>query len=399
MRAACSARTAAAPIDHFGMHGRVDIQVGTLSKAIGALGGYVAGKREPDRVPLSPRAAVPVLDLASAGGGRRVHRRARRADGGAGNHRTAVGEHAFLQRGAADARLQHRPERKPDHAGHRRRRGEGDEAVGSAVRARACSRRASRSRRWRATRPACARSSPRRTRARSCSSRSTPSQAVGRGDRPDLSIDERPRGAWHEDRSRAARTGSTRGRAILLATSPPKTCSGSSRTTRAKPTVLHPRPRRGPAREGAVVADACSLRVRQVFLAFTLKLSPARRALYLVALVLALIGFIKLYRGWSRSGAASARRSSTSRCSRRSGPTAPARCSSASSSINLLVLLEVADRLSLKGELEVAREIQLAMLPTRHLHGGRREICGVDAAGEHGRRRFLRHAAARATAA
>src|SRR2546422_8148910 len=32
-------------IDHFGMHGRVDIQVGTLSKAIGVLGGYVAGTR------------------------------------------------------------------------------------------------------------------------------------------------------------------------------------------------------------------------------------------------------------------------------------------------------------------------------------------------------------------
>ena len=32
-------------IDHFQMHGRVDIQVGTLSKAIGALGGYVAGSR------------------------------------------------------------------------------------------------------------------------------------------------------------------------------------------------------------------------------------------------------------------------------------------------------------------------------------------------------------------
>ena len=32
-------------VDHFQMHGRVDIQVGTLSKAIGALGGYVAGNK------------------------------------------------------------------------------------------------------------------------------------------------------------------------------------------------------------------------------------------------------------------------------------------------------------------------------------------------------------------
>jgi glycine C-acetyltransferase len=32
-------------IDHFNVHGRVDIQVGTLSKALGVVGGYVAGSR------------------------------------------------------------------------------------------------------------------------------------------------------------------------------------------------------------------------------------------------------------------------------------------------------------------------------------------------------------------
>lgn len=39
----CSGRGS---VDHFGLHGRVDIQVGTLSKAIGVLGGYIASSKK-----------------------------------------------------------------------------------------------------------------------------------------------------------------------------------------------------------------------------------------------------------------------------------------------------------------------------------------------------------------
>ncbi|HWK09379.1 MAG TPA: PP2C family protein-serine/threonine phosphatase, partial [Vicinamibacterales bacterium] len=119
------------------------------------------------------------------------------------------------------------------------------------------------------------------------------------------------------------------------------------------------------------------LRIRQVFVAFTLKLSPARRALYLISLVIALIGVINLYQGWK------AVTIPFGTPFFRVVVVAPQWANGTFSLlisiflINLLVLLEVADRLSLKGELEVAREIQLAMLPTGTFTAGDAEICGL----------------------
>jgi serine phosphatase RsbU (regulator of sigma subunit) len=119
------------------------------------------------------------------------------------------------------------------------------------------------------------------------------------------------------------------------------------------------------------------LRVRQIFIAFTLRLSPARRALYVSSLVVALLGIIRLFRGFAAVDI----------------PfgvpffqvavLAPIWADGTFALIvslvlvNLLVLLEVADRLSLKGELEVAREIQLAMLPSGTYALGDVEICGM----------------------
>jgi serine phosphatase RsbU (regulator of sigma subunit) len=102
-------------------------------------------------------------------------------------------------------------------------------------------------------------------------------------------------------------------------------------------------------------------KARLLFVAFTMRLSPARRVLYGIAVVSALLGLVSLYRGfafvpfllfpfeiaiplpqwvhgtvWLLVGFVG---------------------------LNLLMLMEVADRLSLKGDLEIARDIQLAMLP------------------------------------
>jgi phosphoserine phosphatase RsbU/P len=106
-------------------------------------------------------------------------------------------------------------------------------------------------------------------------------------------------------------------------------------------------------------------RARLFFWAFTLRLSPARRVIYGVGLLLCLVGFLQLFRGFGSSSLPVF-----------FGPVildvglplprwAPGTLTLFVGFVlvNLLILLEVADRLSLKNDLEIAREIQYAMLP------------------------------------
>jgi phosphoserine phosphatase RsbU/P len=106
------------------------------------------------------------------------------------------------------------------------------------------------------------------------------------------------------------------------------------------------------------------VQARVVFMAFTMKLSPARRMLYAISLVLAVIGLINLFRGIGII------RFATLPFGVDMGVPGPMFRQGTYSLLfafllmNLLVLLEVADRLSLKNDLEIAREIQQAMLPS-----------------------------------
>jgi phosphoserine phosphatase RsbU/P len=117
-------------------------------------------------------------------------------------------------------------------------------------------------------------------------------------------------------------------------------------------------------------------RCRAFFMAFTARLSPARRALYGIGLVTALVGIAEQFRGFVIVRV----------------PVIPFVLSlplpglawsdgtlwlvSGFLAMNLLVMLEVADRLTLKRDLEIARDIQRAMLPQEMVTGGGLEAYG-----------------------
>jgi sigma-B regulation protein RsbU (phosphoserine phosphatase) len=130
---------------------------------------------------------------------------------------------------------------------------------------------------------------------------------------------------------------------------------------------------------GMPLWKSAPLRFREFFIAFTLRLSPARRALYIGALLIALTGVIRLFRGF---GSVDIPLGLPFR-PLLVGILTPVWADGTLALIisfvliNLLILLEVADRLSLKGELEIAREIQLAMLPSGTYRVGDIEICGM----------------------
>ena len=115
---------------------------------------------------------------------------------------------------------------------------------------------------------------------------------------------------------------------------------------------------------------------RILFLAFSMKLSPARRVVFGGALLMALVGLFNLFRG---VGIIEILRLPFIGGVGVPGPLFQRGTWSlfiAFALTNLLVLLEVADRLSLKNDLEVARDIQQAMLP-----GGLYSAPGVETVG------------------
>jgi serine phosphatase RsbU (regulator of sigma subunit) len=115
------------------------------------------------------------------------------------------------------------------------------------------------------------------------------------------------------------------------------------------------------------------------FLAFTMRLSPARRLMYGIALALSVIGLLQLFAGFGlvRVPIPIALFFVNIRIPAPVFANGTLWLLAGFLLMNLLVLLEVADRLSLKRDLEVAREIQQAMLPNGTWSGPGVEAFGL----------------------
>ena len=94
-----------------------------------------------------------------------------------------------------------------------------------------------------------------------------------------------------------------------------------------------------------------------------MRLSPARRAIYGIAVAMALLGLIKLFTGFATARLPLIPFVVSVPLPAPAWPDGTLWLASGFLVLNLLILLEVADRLTLKKDLEVAREIQQAMLP------------------------------------
>ena len=120
-------------VDHFGLHGRVDIQVGTLSKAIGVLGGYVCGSR--DLIEFLYHRARPFLFSTShpPGSGGGVSGGVRHSGKRAGAHRKLWDNTRYFKADAEERGVRHRRKRNAHHADHGGRSENGPRVFGGAL--------------------------------------------------------------------------------------------------------------------------------------------------------------------------------------------------------------------------------------------------------------------------
>jgi glycine C-acetyltransferase len=123
-------------IDHFNLHGRVQVQVGTLSKAIGVLGGYVCGSRDlieflyhRARPFLFSTSHPPAVAAACLAAFDVLEQEPERIDALWENTR-------YFKKGLDRGGIQHRHQRNSHHAGDRGRSRGGAPVVARAVRRR-----------------------------------------------------------------------------------------------------------------------------------------------------------------------------------------------------------------------------------------------------------------------